>query len=287
VQIQLAAGAVPAAAARLRRREQELLLRHEMEWSAPLHGLVKRARFRRGFAERVTVTAEGFLAHADSLFRLAPVRHLILTEVAGHLPRVADSPYLDRVGVLEFRTFAGKDIRTLVRSPHLRRLTGLVLRYARLNNADAFALAAAPTLARLTTLDLYGGNLGQEGVEALTTSAHLARLAELVLGGNGGVGDAGAEALADPHTHLSGLTRLNLSFAEIGDAGALILAGSPRLAGLRSLDLGYNRIGAPGARALAESPHLKALTYLGLRGNPLGRRARQTLARETAGRVRL
>jgi uncharacterized protein (TIGR02996 family) len=286
VQVRLAGGDTKGIA-RLRRRERELLLAHEREWSAPLHGIVRRARFFRGFPERVTLTAESFLAHADTLFGRAPARHLILTEVGGFLPQVADSPHLDRVRVLEFRTFGGQKIRTLVRSPHLGRLTGLVLRFAGLEDKGAAVLAAAPTLARLTTLDLYGNNLGPAGVRSITSSPHLAGLTELVLGDNEEVGDTGPEELAGLHARLSGLTRLHLSYTGLGDDGARALADAPHLAGLRVLDLGHNRIGAAGARALADSPHLKGLTYLGLRGNPLGRRARQTLAGQHAGRVRL
>src|SRR5215218_1296981 len=75
--------ATPAAPQRLRERERQLLREHELRWTAPLHGLARRARFRRGFPECVTITAEAFLARAGEVFRLAPVRHLILTEVAG------------------------------------------------------------------------------------------------------------------------------------------------------------------------------------------------------------
>jgi uncharacterized protein (TIGR02996 family) len=106
-QIELARG--PAAARtrdRLAKRERRLLLEHESRWAAPLHGLVRRARFVRGFPHRVTLPAEWFLTHAADLFRLAPVRHLILTEVGGHLPRLAESRHLGRAPMLEFRTLA-------------------------------------------------------------------------------------------------------------------------------------------------------------------------------------
>jgi uncharacterized protein (TIGR02996 family) len=284
VQIEMGRGvADPETGHRLRQREVCLLREHELRWTTPLHGLVQRARFVRGFPERVTLLAEGFLRHAGAVFRLAPVRHLILTEAAGHLPRVADSPYLERVQALEFRTFAGQDLRTLARSPHLGRLTRLILRYAGLEDEDAAALAATPSLAGLTALDLYGCILGPVGIQAIATSVHLARLTELALGDHEGIGDAGAEALASANTRLS---RLHLSFAGISDAGARALAASPALAVLQGLDLGYNAIGAAGARALAGSPHLQALTHLSLRGNPIGRGARQTLAARLGGRIR-
>src|SRR5579872_1801348 len=103
VQCQLARSNVPTGKLhRLRRRERELLLEHEMAWTAPLHGLVQRARFVRGFPERITVMAEDFLGHGRKLFRLTPVRHVILTEIGDHLPALADSPLLGRIEALEF-----------------------------------------------------------------------------------------------------------------------------------------------------------------------------------------
>jgi uncharacterized protein (TIGR02996 family) len=139
VQVRLAGGE-PRESDRLRRRERDLLRKHEKEWAAPLHGIVRRARFVRGFPERVTLTAESFLAHADTLFRRAPVRHLILTEVGKLLPQIADSPHLAHVRVLEFRTFGGQKIRALADSPHLKGLTCLVLRGNPISRRAAQAL---------------------------------------------------------------------------------------------------------------------------------------------------
>jgi uncharacterized protein (TIGR02996 family) len=286
LQVRLSGGAVRGAD-RLRRRERKLLLAHEKEWAAPLHGMVRRAGFRRGFPERVTLTGEDFLAHAGTLFRLAPVRHLIFTEVGNLLPRVMDSPHLARVRVLDSRTFAGQKVRTLVRSPHLGGLQGLVLRFAGLDDGDAAALAAAPKLAGLKLLDLYGSNIGAAGAMMLAGSVHLGELTDLVLGDNQEVGDVGAALLAGPEMRLSGLTRLHLSFTGIGNVGARALADSPHLPNLRFLDLGFNDIGSPGALALVGSPHRKGLVYLGLRGNPLTRGVRQDLAEEAGGRVRI
>jgi uncharacterized protein (TIGR02996 family) len=286
LQVRLSGGAARGAD-RLRRRERKLLVAHEKEWSAPLHGIVRRAGFRRGFPERVTLTAQDFLEHGDTLFRRAPVRHLILTEVGKLLPRVMDSPHLARIQVLDFRTFGGQKVRPLVRSPHLGGLTGLVLRFAGLDDSDAAALAAAPKLASVKLLDLYGSNISAAGAMMLARSAHLGGLTDLVLGDNQEVGDVGAALLAGPETRLSGLARLHLSFTGIGNAGARSLADSPHLPNLRFLDLGFNHIGSPGARALVGSPHRKGLVYLGLRGNPLGRGVHKALAEEAGARVQL
>jgi uncharacterized protein (TIGR02996 family) len=285
IRVQCALARGEAHAEMLRKRERELLAANELRWTAPLHGMVQRARFVRGFAERLTLMTEAFLTHATTLFRLTPVRHVILTEVGNHLPRLADLPDLGRVRTLEFRTFGGKNIGKLVRSPHLGQLTSLILRSGDVDDSGAALLANAPTLAQLTRLDLYACALGPAGIRALVASPHLAGLTDLVLGDWEEIGDAGAEALADQDSRLSRLSRLHVSFAQIGDAGAAALAAAPTLAGLRRLDLGYNYIGVAGARALADSPHLQSLTHLGLRGNAIGGSTRRTLTARPGKRI--
>jgi uncharacterized protein (TIGR02996 family) len=288
VQCRLAGGdAEPVELPQLRERERQLLVANELRWTAPLHGLVRRARFVRGFPERITLTAEAFVTHGEALFDLAPVSHVIITEVGDHLPRLADVPQLGQVRTLEFRTLAGQDVGTLVRSPHLGQLTALILRYGGVDDAAAAVLADTPTLTRLTVLDLYGCSLGPAGIGAIASSPRLKGLTDLVLGDWQDIGYAGAEALDGPHVQLSGLTRLHLSFADIGDAGAEALAAAPALAGLRTLDLGYNEIGTDGAWALVDAPHLQSLTHLGLHGNPISRATRRTLAARLGGRVRV
>jgi uncharacterized protein (TIGR02996 family) len=66
------------------------------------------------------------------------------------------------------------------------------------------------------------------------------------------------------------LDSLDLSFNNIGGAGARALAASPTLAGLTTLILSGNGIGPAGARALAASPNLSGLTTLNLSGNGIG-----------------
>ena len=44
--------------ATLGERERQLLGEHELRWTAPLHGLVQRARFVRGFVEQVFVLGD-------------------------------------------------------------------------------------------------------------------------------------------------------------------------------------------------------------------------------------
>src|SRR5438477_5170948 len=55
-------------------REKALLDAHRDAWLAPLRGLGADVEFRRGFVERLTLTAEQFLADPDAVFGRAPVR---------------------------------------------------------------------------------------------------------------------------------------------------------------------------------------------------------------------
>jgi uncharacterized protein (TIGR02996 family) len=154
----------------LQAREWDLLAAHGAAWAGPLQGLVERPEFRRGFIEKVQVTAAVFLRDGEALFRLTPLREVVLREVGGDLPQV-------------------------VHCPHLARLTVLGLSHNRIGAAGAAALASSPHLARLTELDLSDNGIGAEGATALAASPHLANLTTLLLGGNG-IGAAGAAALA-------------------------------------------------------------------------------------------
>jgi uncharacterized protein (TIGR02996 family) len=63
---------------------------------------------------------------------------------------------------------------------------------------------------------------------------------------------------------LPNLRHLNLSGWPLGDEGAAALAGNALLAGLTRLDLSYCQVGAAGVRAILQSPHLQRLVYLNL-----------------------
>jgi uncharacterized protein (TIGR02996 family) len=123
-------------------------------------------------------------------------------------------------------------------------------------------------LAGLVALDLKDNGIGDAGAEALAQSPHLTNLRVLNLGYNW-IGDAGARALAQS-PHLTNLRELNLSSSWIREAGAEALAQSPHLTNLRVLNLSYNGIGDAGAEALAQSPHLTNLRVLNLEFNEIG-----------------
>jgi uncharacterized protein (TIGR02996 family) len=73
--------------------------------------------------------------------------------------------------------------------------------------------------------------------------------------------------------HIRRIARLNLDFAEVGNAGLALLAQSPNLAGLAHLSLRFNNVGVEGLLALAEAPHLTSLRSLDVTANDLPRSA--------------
>lgn len=286
IQVRLARGEVPAEdIPALRRREHELLLAHEPEWTAPLHRIVQRVRFVRGFVERVTLLAEGFVRRGKELFRLTPARHVILTEPANHLQAIARSPWLASVATLEFRTFGGA-LYNLVLSPHLTRLSGLIMRFSPIDDTDAALLGHFEVLAGLTLLDLYGTAIGG-GLRSLTHSQHLSGVQTLVLNGNEHLDEAVVWVFSDPEIRMTRLTTLGLGFTRLGDAGARTLASAPHLASLRTLDVKNCGIGPDGARALVDSPSLQGLTLLDLRGNELSPSLRRRLQARLGNRVKV
>ena len=196
----------------LMKRERELLAAHERAWAAPLRGIVGSWHYRRGFIERVTMTAANFLSHGKTLFCLAPVRSLwcnwIVTEEA----------------------------KVLASSPYLANLTSLKLSFGSLVGTERVTeLVSSPHLVNLTSLDLSNNSLGTEGTMAVAASSLLVNLTSLKLRKNG-IGTEGAKVLASS-PHLANLTSLDLSDYDIGAEGADALASSPHLANLTSLDL--------------------------------------------------
>jgi uncharacterized protein (TIGR02996 family) len=289
LQIELARGKVKLRRRiELSQRQDELLRDHELAWVGPLAELVQRARFVRGFVERVTILAEDFLQHGARLFDLMPLRHVILTEESQALPQLVKSPLLRRLATLEIRTGPeAEGVRLLAGSEQLAQLTGLVLQFSPMGDEGAELIARSPHLKRLTLLDLYESALEVSGVRALARSANLAGLTTLVLGGacQTGEGDPWVEPLVGTGGQIGQLTHLHLSFNSIGDAGARALAQFSCLANLTTLDLKHNQIGTEGAIALANSQHLRKLRTLELRGNPLDEEAQAALKRRFGKRV--
>jgi uncharacterized protein (TIGR02996 family) len=302
-------------------REQTLLEAHEREWSAPFQAIVRRCGFRRGFVEEVVVDAGHLVAHADTLFRLAPVRHLAVRNVHA------------------FARGRGAAETALRLSPHLSRWHTLDLAFQHIGNPGLHALIAhADLFPGLKALNLTGNSLGREGLAPLLGSSLLLQLDSLDLGNNGvvdpdlerltrspgalrltslrlpscGLGNASARLLADP-TALPRLTALSLghngldvagvralcsgalgprlkeldfSFNPLRETGPAYLADSENLPNLSRLNLSHASLGDEGVQALTNGPFLGQLTALDLSLNRIGDRGARALARYP-GPVRL
>ncbi len=186
--------------------------------------------FRRGFVEALSLTATALLRHADGLFRVAPLRHLMLWDAGLYVADVARLPYLAGVDLLWFSDPWREPVR-----------------------ADGIAaLAASPHLGRLTTLNLSRNDVADDGAAVLARAPWLGGLRSLNLEENGLSSFAAAALAASPG--VAGLTSLELAGNAIADEGLQALASSPHLANLRWLGLKRNPLSRAARRIVANSP---------------------------------
>ena len=180
----------------LETREGELLHEFAAAWAGPIADLVDWWAFHRGFVEEIGTAGDRFLAHADDLFRRAPIQEIHFSNI-GRLEAVADCPYVGRVPFVD--------------------LSG-----NRLGDVGIRHLACSPNLAGVRVLNLSTTGIGDDGALALAGANHLANLSELYLGNNR-IGDTGAGALAGS-TRLGSLTALFLNDNNISREGRRILS---------------------------------------------------------------
>jgi uncharacterized protein (TIGR02996 family) len=179
----------------LETRERELLHEFAAAWAGPIAGLVDWWAFHRGFVEEIGTASDRFLAHADALFREAPIREIHFSNI-GKPEAVADCPH---VGRAPFIDFSGN----------------------RLGDHGIRRLAGSPNLAGVRVLNLSSTGMGDDGALALAGAGHFANLSELYLGNNR-IGDTGADALAGA-TGLGRLTALFLNDNNISREGRRLL----------------------------------------------------------------
>lgn len=241
-------------------RQAELLVQNRAAWTAHLAGLGATVDFRRGIPDSPTVDAVTFLERGDELFAKLRVRRLRLLDVGPALPKLAQSPLLSHVRELDL---CGTD----------------------LGNAGLAVLVRSPHLKCLEALDLGFNAIDDAGVEQLARSPLVPNLARLALNDNDRITAAGLAALAES-PFFAGLTALDVSGSDIGDAGVRAVVASPSMARLQSFRVHNNPIGDAGIAALAASPLLartaKAEHKLELRGCLIGRGGGAALARSPA-----
>ncbi|WP_370461565.1 hypothetical protein [Micromonospora sp. Llam0] len=114
----------------LSRRMRGLAVTLEPRLCAGIAGLVDDCGVRRGFAELIELPGADFLDRGTEIYRLAPVRHVLLTGVSPDLVgAISASPLLARLTSLglDDNPIGDDGLRTLLASPHLRRLRWLGL----------------------------------------------------------------------------------------------------------------------------------------------------------------
>jgi len=244
----------------LKEQEEALLRRHREDWIASVREMASKVEFSRGFISEVTLSPRHF-KHAEALFRLTPVQHLVVHPVAGEvreLVRLVSSPVL---GVLKGLTFLGTFLNgialaALAASPHLRNLRRLCCSSTSLGPAEIDELTSGPGLCAIETLVLSYNRLGSEGLKKLFLCGHLGNLEYLNLSSNG-IDCGGVEALAE----------------------------SPFLEGLKVLDLSRNQVSDRGVQALTQSRHLTRKTGINLYGNPVSRRVQASVSARFRGQI--
>jgi uncharacterized protein (TIGR02996 family) len=208
----------------LRRRERDLLRRHEVDWAGWLGGFASGWVFERGFVGSLTVVIEPFLRYAERVFEREPVRHV---KLRGTRRRMA----------------------ALAAESSLERLSSLDLSHDRIESAGAVVFFRSPHLGGLKDLNLCWNRLGVEGVRALAECSSLGGLRRLNL--ERAVPAAALSALA-ASAICAGLTELNLQRNGLGTAEARLLAASPYLDRLCVLDLGDNALDGRAREELRE-----------------------------------
>lgn len=258
-------------------QEAPLFKRFEEEWSKPISRLVDTVEYRRGFIERVSVSAAKFLKAAHRLPQLAPLRGMQITRLENLLPQVARASCLARLHELDLsgNSLGAGILENLAHSEQCRSLCTLRLRRCGLSPAGAKVLSKAASLANLQVLDLAHNVLSVTGAEAIATSCCLTQLREFNINDNG-IFDGGAIVLAQSQAFR--LSKVFIGENQIGNDGAIAIFQAPNFAPLRFLDLPNNAITSLGVDALVRSPFLSQLEHLNLEHNRIGDQGAQMLA---------
>jgi uncharacterized protein (TIGR02996 family) len=255
-------------------RERVLLEQHSVKWLASFPGFARKgAVFRRGFVEKITVKAAGFVKKAKVLFPAAPIRSAELTygynfsDAPLPDPALAACADLSRLTALRIGGYQGRigdeGVRTLVNSPHLSGLKRLDLSDCGIELEGVRAVAASPHLSGLESLDLSGQRLGRpsqagnQGALLLAASPHLSNLRELSLMAQTLRGEGAAALVSSPR--LRNLVRLDISYNHLGPEGGEQLVASANLPLLKALNIGWSHIGGANVEALLGSGRLPAL----------------------------
>jgi uncharacterized protein (TIGR02996 family) len=143
---------------KLRERIYRLSNRYGRDWAGEVRALVERFEFHRGFVELVALSAGAFLEYAESLYGLAPIRHLTVTKSGDALEALMQSPHLDRLRSLSVEGcgLTDRDMFVIAKSRQLRGLRWLSVAQNRVTEAGAAALAESPYLENVAYIAFHG-----------------------------------------------------------------------------------------------------------------------------------
>jgi uncharacterized protein (TIGR02996 family) len=150
-------------------------------WTNGVEKLVRLPRFIRGFVEKIVVDAQQYLDRADEIYRVAPIRHLVLSEVGDLANAIARDPHLEQVVSLALGNSSGKrpiedaGIAAIAASPHLRKLKSLEVSHQGITRAGLEALCASKTLPSLIHANV-AGNKFEDPVEDVAADWATGRL---------------------------------------------------------------------------------------------------------------
>lgn len=277
------------------RAADDLAAKHEADWLGEWQPRLVTWDFRRGFLDRVRMTAEQFLAHGEELFRCEPVRRLELVRV----PKGWTCDHGDPLETDEIRAVVGHPAFAGVRE------LAVVNRFGR-EDVETWltSLATAPHVTQLRAFgpasafqlhnefsDRFG--LGESAVAAFCAAPHLRTLCSLEFGSCPLRDVPDKDALVEQIAGASfarNLRRLNLSYCRLTAAGLRRVAGAGAFSRLRHFDLTDNVAGPEDWAAVFHSPHLTAVTSVRLNAqhlpafaaSPMAKRVRRLSVRWAA-----
>lgn len=142
---------------------ERLAEKHGQNWLQydELNQWVDGYQYYRGFVEQITLSAETFLQHGQTILSKSPIRHLDLTHVDANAEALFESPLLSNIVSLSIKENNLTDFHMalLARSPHLGRLRWLSLMLNKIDMSGAEELAKSKGLKQLKYVNFYGNEV--------------------------------------------------------------------------------------------------------------------------------
>lgn len=159
---------------RARREADALLAKHRPLWARGIDGRVPFAKFLRGFVELIHIDGADAARSLPELYKLAPIRMLVITNPAPAIDELARSSQLDRIVKLSLPKGGLSDAQVvrLLSSPHVRGLKAIDLSFNDLGPAVLDALCNRTHLPSLVYANVVGNRFDdpveQAGTDPMT-----------------------------------------------------------------------------------------------------------------------